>query len=224
MDKRGLGVVIPAYNAEKTIKGIAEELIRIGFRPENIIVVDDGSRDRTSEIVQGLGVSVIRHPKNSGKGASLRDGFNLARLKSLEKVITIDADNQHRVSEIENFLKRADVCDLLIGIRKDNIDAMPWPRRMVNRTVSLVVSLLSDRYIPDAQCGFRLIDLRIFDRIILQTDRYQTESELLIKASRSGCKIGFVPITTYYNSSKSYIRPVLDTVRFIRMALRSLWR
>ncbi len=224
MRKRDIGVVIPAYNAEATIKDIIKELAGMGLKKENIIVIDDGSADQTYRIVKGLGVTVIHHPKNLGKGASLKDGFNLARSRALKKVFTLDADAQHQVSEIKNFFSHRSLCNLLIGIRKNNLQAMPWPRRLVNRTVSLVVSLLSDKYIPDAQCGFRLIDLKIFDRIKLKTNRYQTESELLIKACRNKYRIDFIPITTRYNSEKSYIKPLIDTIRFINMAVRSLWR
>jgi hypothetical protein len=74
------------------------------------------------------------------------------------------------------------------------------------------------------QCGFRYVDLKIFRQVYLKTNNYQTESEMVIKAARYKYKIGFVPISTIYSGEKSYIDPVIDTLRFINMAVRFLWR
>ncbi|UCG92283.1 MAG: glycosyltransferase family 2 protein [candidate division WOR-3 bacterium] len=223
MDVKHIGVVIPAYNAEMTITSVIRELIDYGFRRDNIIVINDGSRDKTYEVIKSAGVCVVNHTKNMGKGASLKDGFDAARQKKLQKVITLDADGQHRATEIENFLSCQDDYDMIIGTRIIGGD-MPFVRRMVNRTTSLIVSLFSEKYIPDSQSGFRYIDLQIFDRVRLQTNRYQTESEMVFKAARYHYEIGFVPITTLYNNERSYIKPFVDTVRFLRMLAGFLWR
>mgnify|MGYP001098135078 CR=1 FL=1 len=168
-------------------------------------------------------VEVLRNEKNIGKGASLDKGFKKAIAKGLKKVFTIDADGQQCISEIKHFLKEEDKYDLIIGMRLKNSPDMPFIRRVVNRTTSWVISLLSKKYIPDVQSGFRLIDLKIFDKVILKTKNFQTESELVYKAIKNGYRVGFVPITTFYNSERSYIMPILDTIRFINMAVRFLW-
>ena len=224
MDLREIGVVIPAYNAGKTICLLLEDLTDHGFDKENIIVVDDGSRDNTTKIVREYGVNVIRYEKNTGKGWALRLGFNEARARYFKKVFTLDADGQHRISEMNRFLQFKNHYDLIIGTRRINLTQMPPLRYMVNRTTSLVISLFSKKYVPDVQSGYRLIDLKVFEKIKLVTNNFQTESELDFKTARNGFNIGFVPITALYNSEKSYISPIIDTLRFIGMAVRFLWR
>lgn len=224
MHLRNIGVVIPAYNAEKTIGGVVGELIEYGFAKENIIVVNDGSQDGTEDEARNKGVLVVNHRKNAGKGASLRDGFATARQQNLKKVFVIDADAQHQISEIASFLELNGKYDMVIGERKDIRARMPFDRLLTNRTVNLVVSLLSGIRTTDVQCGFRYLDLRIFDKVDLKTNNYQTESEMVIKAARHNYRIGFAPVTTIYGDEKSYINPLIDTARFIKMAVRFLWR
>lgn len=218
-----IGVVIPAYNAEKTIGAIIKSLVDYGFEREAIIVIDDGSKDRTGDTALEYKVDVLRNEKNTGKGASLDKGFKRAISKGIKKVFTIDADGQHKIADIPNFLKIENEYDLIIGMRLKNSPDMPLIRRIVNRTTSLVISLLSKKYIPDVQSGFRLIDLKIFDKIQLKTKNFQTESEIIYKTIKNGYRVGCVPIATLYNSERSYIMPVLDTIRFINMAVRFLW-
>ncbi|HEX7319635.1 MAG TPA: glycosyltransferase family 2 protein [bacterium] len=219
-----IGVVIPAYNAERTIGQLIQDLIDYGFKKENIIVVDDGSQDKTAVIAERCGVRVLKNSKNTGKGWVLNQGFDEARKNGLQKVITMDADGQHRVNELNEFLNSNGDFDVIIGSRRNDRAPMPISRKFTNRTTSLVISLLSNRYIPDVQSGYRLIDLKIFDRVRLRTRNFQTESELACKAGLAGYRIGSVPIKTIYGNEKSYILPVMDTIRFIRMAVGFLWR
>jgi len=223
VDINRTGVVIPALNAEETIGDLIQELIACGFKKEHVIVVNDGSSDRTAEIAARFGVHVVTHERNMGKGAALKDGFDVAKGKNLQGVIALDADGQHRISEVKDFLHMKNHYDLLIGLR-DYTTKMPFLRRAVNKTTSLIASLLSRKYLPDVQCGFRYMSLRILDEITLKTNNYQTETEMAIKAVQHKFRTGFIPISTMYNSKKSYIHPVIDTVRFIKMAVGFLWR
>jgi glycosyltransferase involved in cell wall biosynthesis len=217
-----IGVVIPAYNAEKTISPLVQQIEDFGFKKENIIVIDDGSTDGTAARVQQLGATIVQHDRNRGKGAALKTGFSIARARKLQGVVTLDADGQHRVSEIVHFLeKRADY-DMIIGYRRA-IGHMPMIRKLTNKTTSLVVSLFSRQYVPDAQCGFRFVNLRIFDTVVLRTDNYETESEMVVKSVRHKFRIGSVPISTVYEDEQSHIRPFIDTVRFMGMAARFFW-
>ncbi|MBN2621620.1 glycosyltransferase family 2 protein [candidate division WOR-3 bacterium] len=217
------GVVVPAYNAEATIRDVVDALCSIGFAKDHIIVVNDGSRDRTEDVVRTCGVVSLSHVHNVGKGAALKTGFDYARKHSFTGVITLDADKQHSVQDILVFLKHRNECDIVLGTRYD-MRAMPWLRRLVNRTTSLVISILARSYVPDVQCGLRYIATRVLEHIELRTNRYQTESELVCKALRRGFPVGFVPVTTAYNKERSYINPFVDTVRFIFMAVRFLWQ
>ena len=224
MDLTDVGAVIPAYNAESTIVSVIKGLVSNGFQNEHIIVVNDGSSDRTAELSNKQGATVLNHEKNLGKGAALKTGFAYARKSGIKMVFVIDADAQHETSEIDVFLEANGCYDMTIGEREDIYKKMPLDRLLTNRTVNLVVSLLSGVRTTDVQCGFRYIDLKILENIDLRTNRYETESEMVIKAARKKFRIGFVPVSTIYGSEKSHIDPLVDTLRFIGMAVRFLWR
>jgi glycosyltransferase involved in cell wall biosynthesis len=223
MDVSETGVVIPAYNAESTIRDVIEALCNIGFTKDKIIVVDDGSGDQTADALRSRGIAVLCHEQNRGKGAALKTGFQYAKERSLTGVVTIDADGQHQAGDIPLLLENRRNYDLVIGTRYD-MRTMPFVRKVVNRITSLVISILSHAYIPDVQCGLRYIRMTLLDRITLRTNRYQTESELVYRAMRAHFRVGFVPVGTFYDSEKSYIHPLIDTVRFILMAVGFLWR
>ncbi len=218
-----IGIVIPAYNAEATIERVTQELVKNGIKRRHIIIVDDGSTDATGSVALGMGVQVIRHERNRGKGAALKSGFSAARSQGLQGVITMDADGQHLCDDIDRLARYRKAYDLVVGFRNDT-DVMPLMRKIVNRTTSLVISVLADAYMPDVQCGFRYVALNMFDRVTLNTNHYQTESEMIFKAQRLGYRVGVFPVATVYGKEKSYIRPFIDTVRFICMAITFLWR
>lgn len=214
-------VLIPGYNEAKTIGQIVSKARKI---ISNIIVVDDGSTDNTSQIAKDAGAIVIRHEVNKGKGAALRTGFQYALEHDFQAVITMDSDGQHDVNDIPNFLnalyeKKADI---VIGSRMKDISTMPAIRKITNKLTSFIGSLLMHQRVDDSQSGFRLITSDVLRSITLETDRYEMESEILIKASRAGFRITSVPIKTIYGQEKSKINPIIDTYRFIRLVFRSL--
>ncbi|MBE0432697.1 glycosyltransferase family 2 protein [candidate division WOR-3 bacterium] len=224
MDLSKTAVVIPAYNAQKTLGTVIGQLTDYGFDKENIIVVNDGSEDKTGDVARNKGVTLIDLAQNRGKGAALKAGFALARKKNLPRALVIDADCQHDVSDIARFLERNGRYDITIGERQDILRRMPRERRLTNKTVNLVVSLLSGVRTTDVQCGLRYIDLKVFDKMEVKTDRYEMESEMVINAGRRKYRVGFVPVKSIYGHEQSYIHPLIDTMRFIGMAVRSLWR
>jgi len=215
-------IIIPAYNEEGPI---AKLLSSLNFPPQDIIVVDDGSIDNTFSESQSFGVHVIRHEKNEGKGMAHRTGFNFASKEEARWVITMDADGQHSPKDIPKFIKaiKEKKGDMIIGEREVTIRTMPFLRFLTNLWTSLIVSILGGKRVKDAQSGFRAISKEIFTSISLSTNNFQTESEIIIKSARRGFKITSVPIRTIYNESYSYIKPFLDTLRFIKLASQSLW-
>ena len=103
-----------------------------------------------------------------------------------------------------------------VGKVDDMTHEMPLLRIITNRFMSLIISAFARQYIPDTQCGFRLVKKEVLQKITLSTSKYETESEILIKAARLGFKIEFVPIKTIYSGQKSQINPFVDTLRFLR--------
>jgi glycosyltransferase involved in cell wall biosynthesis len=216
-----VAIIIPAYNEERNIQ---ELLGLLGEYPKNdIVVVDDGSSDGTGNLVEHFGATLLRHGTNKGKGMAHRTGFTYAVEKGYDGVITLDADGQHAPGEIGLFLKKRDEADILVGTRDMSLANMPLLRYLTNKVTSLTVSLIASQRVFDSQSGFRYISSEVLKRIPLRTTRFQTESEILIKAGRMGFKIGVVPISTIYREEKSYINPFIDTGRFIGLAARSLF-
>jgi glycosyltransferase involved in cell wall biosynthesis len=212
-------VIIPTYNEAKTIAGIIKQIRAQGL---DVVVVDDGSYDNTSTISSDNGAIVLRNNINQGKGASLIKGFNYALSKDFEAVITMDGDGQHLPEDILYFMRLAQYSDsgVFIGNRMLNIKNMPWVRILTNKFMSWLISKVTNQDISDTQCGFRLIKKSVLDKLKFRTARYETESELLIEASRLGFKIESVPIKTIYHGAKSQINPFLDTLRFVSFILR----
>ena len=216
-------VLLPSYNEEKHIDRLIK---RIKNYVTDVIVVDDGSSDRTGEIASMEGAFVIRHNTNKGKGASLRDGFDYCRGLDYDAVIVMDADGQHKPEEIPKFIevgsKNGDV--IVIGNRMQDVSRMPILRRLTNQCTSFLISMFARHDVPDSQCGFRLIKRNVLKNLKLSTSNYDTESEILIEAARNNFQIISMPITTIYEGQYSNINPVVDTLRFFWLVLRkALW-
>jgi glycosyltransferase involved in cell wall biosynthesis len=192
---------------------------------ERIIVVDDGSSDETATVARTAGVVLIEHPRNLGKGAALRTGILAAGERGWRFAITLDADGQHNPDEIPAFIERwvETGADIIVGDRMAATGEMPALRLWTNRLTSRVVSTLARARIPDSQNGYRMISTEVFARIPLETSRYDTESEILIRAGRGGAVIASVPVTTIYGEEVSSINPLVDTLRFFRMVLKALF-
>jgi glycosyltransferase involved in cell wall biosynthesis len=220
---KNLLVIIPAYNAASTILGLIEKL-SLHVEKDNMILVDDGSSDQTAALAERVGVPILRHHHNLGKGVALKTGFGYAIDNGYAAVITIDADLQHDPRFIPDFITQSKISgDILIGTRKRDPRNMPFARRLSNHFTSLIISVLSGQSIRDSQCGYRWISVEVLKKIKLKSKRYDLEPELLIKTGRLGFRMKDVSISTIYTQGKSYINPLVDTGRFIRLMWKSLW-
>ncbi|MFH0764206.1 MAG: glycosyltransferase family 2 protein [Candidatus Omnitrophota bacterium] len=207
-------VLIPSYNEAKTIGPIIKRLKARGI---TVYIVDDGSTDRTYSIAAAEGAVVLRHKENTGKGASLREGFKHILKKGFGAVLVMDGDNQHEADSIGDFTKKMEETgtDIVIGNRMSDNASMPIVRNFTNRFMSWLISKICGQRVPDTQCGFRLIKAHVLEKIRLESSNFEIESEIILKASRLGFKIESVPIKAVYQDEKSRINPIIDTVRFI---------
>jgi len=214
-------VLIPGYNESRTIGQVVSNTLKV---VNDVIVVDDGSKDNTAQLAKDAGATVLKHEVNKGKGAALKTGFDYAVENGYDAAITMDSDGQHDPEDIPRFLNTLDSfkSGIIIGSRMNDITTMPAVRKCTNKLTSYVNSTIAHQRIDDSQSGFRLITTDVLRTIRLETDRFETESEILIKASKAGFKIISVPIKTIYGDEKSKIRPVKDTYTFIRLFFRSL--
>ena len=220
----GTGVIIPAFNAAAHLADVIDDTSRIVPR-ERIIVVDDGSSDDTCKVAEEAGVVVEVHGVNRGKGAALKTGFDAAIRLGLAYVITLDADGQHNPAEISKFVEHAAKtgADVIVGNRMSDRGDMPFIRVFANRSTSAFVSLRAGTRIPDSQNGYRMFRTEVLGGLELETTRYDTESEILIKTARNGAKVESIPVETIYGEEVSSVNPFVDTLRFFRMVFRSLF-
>lgn len=216
-------VIIPTYNEAKTIGDLIRQICAQDL---SVVVIDDGSKDNTSKIAQEQGAVVLRNQNNEGKGASLIKGFHYALNHDFDALICMDGDGQHLATDISYFMRLAKYSDsaIFIGNRMYRTKSMPWIRLWTNKFMSWLISKIAKQKIPDTQCGFRLIKKEVLKKLKLLTSKYETESEVLIKASRLGFKIESVPIKTVYGEGESQINPFIDTLRFIRFIVREIWK
>ena len=217
--------LIPAYNAEKTISQLISQLRSLDHSPENIMVVDDGSQDKTVQICERHNVRVIRNFENRGKGYVLKVGFRAFLNDSMaEYLLCLDADLQHPVSSVPDFLNVAlnKRSKFVLGMRTDRLKTMPRHRVLSNLLTSAIISWLSGQHIKDSQCGFRLIHKDVLKKIRLIENGYQLESEMLLETAKEGIFIDCVTIPTIYNNERSYIGNLSDTYRFARLIYREI--
>lgn len=211
--------VIPAYNEASTIGNLIKELLNKNL---DVLVIDDGSSDTTGIIARECGAYVVGWKKNLGKGVALRAGFRFAQDKDYDGAITLDGDGQHSVSDISNFLKAASStsADIIIGNRMNDIHQMPILRRIVNKVMSLILFSIIRQRVPDSQCGYRFIRKEALKKLRLCSCNYEIESEILLEAGRLNLSVHSIPIKTIYSGSRSYIHPLRDTIRFIKLLTR----
>ncbi len=214
-------VIIPIFNERRTIGQIVRDL-----RNQNIevLVMDDGSDDSSGILAEQNGAVVIRNSSRQGKGYSLRVGFDYVIKNNYDGVITLDGDGQHDVEDIGKFIKMANdnYVDIIIGNRMDNSKGMPWVRFLTNKFMSFIISLACRQSIPDTQCGYRYLSKKILKQILLSSDDFEIETEILIEVSRKGFKVYAVPIKTIYSDEESKIKPFKDTIRFFRYFFRAI--
>ncbi len=184
----------------------------------DILVVDDGSTSNVFEVCSKKGVYYLRLPRNMGKGRALREGFKWGMNKGYEIFATVDGDGQHKARHFFKFLEKIKTCDMVVGSRRRCIRKMDFPRIMSNRITSTFISLMTGRRLEDTQSGYRLIKRRVIQALNLKRNRYDMESEILVKALWKGFKVDFVPIDVI-PSSKSFINPVKDVLLAITLAI-----
>ena len=212
--------VIPAYNEAATIRDLA---LRTLEQVPDLVVVDDGSTDETASQVADLPLTLIRHPQNRGKAASLWSGMQAALQAGSDFVITLDGDGQHAPEDIPRLVAahRAHPEHIVIGARLQNREAAPTIRRFANDFADFWISWAAGRRIRDTQSGFRLYPTPLLRRIRVSHDKahgFVFESEILIEAARIGFGCHPVPIAACYppQARRSHFRPLADIAAIVR--------
>ncbi len=227
-----IGVAIPAYQAATSIGAVVEGTLALlaapGTAPTNalplseLVVIDDGSTDRTGDAASRAGARVLIQPKNLGKGAALRRAFGDLLALGCDGVITLDADGQHLASEIPKLLPLIEGgADLALGVRDHLFAEMSRVRRLSNRLSSRAISFAAGRSVPDIQTGFRWYSRRLIEAVGFPEDRFEAESAVVVRAARRGLAIVATPVHLGFADGRttSHYRPWIDSLRIARAVI-----
>jgi glycosyltransferase involved in cell wall biosynthesis len=215
-----LCILIPTYNNEKTLKSVIDAVL---LYCSDIIVVNDGSTDGTTEILNAYidTITVLSYPKNKGKGYALKTGLREARQKGFRYVLTLDSDGQHYAEDIPNFVKtiQKHPDTLLIGSRNLNQPNMKQGSKYANRLSNFWFTVQTGKILPDTQTGYRLYPIWEMKKILPFCSRYEAEIELLVRCAWKGIRLIAIPIQVFYPTKEervSHFRPSRD---FLRISL-----
>lgn len=209
--------IIPAYNAASTLRGVVSG-VRESLPSARIIVIDDGSADGTFEAARRVADHVIRFPENRGKGAGLSAGFAYALAHGAAAVLTIDADGQHDTRFAPRLVEALERADIVIGSRARE-GSMPMLRRLTNALSTKAVNVIAGCDIADSQSGYRAMRRTALERVRAEGDRYEFETDFIIRARRANLHFACVTVPTIYGG-QSHFRALHDAARVIR----TLWR
>lgn len=212
-----LCVIIPTYNNAGTIMDVVASVWKFC---KNIIVVDDGCTDGTSNILQSCiyGITIVSYPHNKGKGHALIVGFKKAVCMGYTHAITIDADGQHFASDIPAFIQQKEEHPEAIIVGNRNLDEknMPKGNTFANKFSNFWFWLQTGVRLGDTQSGFRLYPLLKLRGLRFMTSRYEAELELLVLSAWIGIDIISIPVKVYYPPAEervTHFRPIYDFVR-----------
>jgi len=210
-----ISVIIPAYNEEKSIQSVVNKILE-SFSFLEIIVVDDGSIDRTFQVIEGIhGVKVIQHPYNIGYGAALKSGIRKAVGK---KVLIIDADGQFNPLEIKKLLPHSEKFDMVNTNEKNEYSLRSIGRFIINH----FASFLSGTIILDINSGLRIIERDLcLQYINILPNKFSFTTTMTLIAIHIGRTLKFVPVdVSKRTTGKSMIRPFKDGTNFLFLIVR----
>lgn len=213
-----IAILLPAYNEEVAI---ASMILLSSEYADEVIVINDGSSDRTKEVSELAGATVINHAVNKGKGVALKTGFDYA--KDYDIIVTIDADGQHNPSEIPKLIQPLldDEADLVNGSRyiDGHETSTPKYRRVGQTVLDKATNLASGVTITDSQSGFRAFSSKCFKYFNFDPEGFGIESDMLIEAANNNLRILEVEITVRYDVNTTTANPVIQGVSVLLRVL-----
>lgn len=211
----GIVVVIPTYNNEKTLCRVLDGVLNY---TEQVIVVNDGSTDGTSRILDDYkGIERIDFAHNKGKGCALRAGLARAREQGYEYAVTIDSDGQHYPNDLVAFveeIERSETPVLLIGARNMTQDSVPKKSSFGNKFSNFWFWFETGIRLEDTQSGYRAYPLNVIPRKYY-TRKFEFEIEIIVRAAWNGVAVRNIPVRVLYDPSErvSHFRPFKDFTR-----------
>jgi glycosyltransferase involved in cell wall biosynthesis len=212
-----LSIVMPVKNEAGTIASVVSEARR-NFVNAEIIVVDDGSSDKTASLARDAGARVISHPVSLGNGAAIKTGVRAAKGDVL---VLMDGDGQHSAAEIPPLLEMLERgYGMIVGARDSGSHAN-FARLFANGVYNGLASLISGQRVLDLTSGFRAVRASQFRQFLyLLPNGFSYPTTITMAFLRSGYPVGFVPISASKRTGKSHIRPIRDGVRFLAIIFK----
>ena len=219
-----VSVIVPAFNEEETIEDVltrVQEVLESERLPCEVIVVDDGSTDRTKELASRCNAIVLSNTTNRGKGCALRKGFKHA---SGDIIVTMDADGSHDPKDITRLMMPIlGGADIVLGSRFADDQGKASTTRfnvLGNMLINLAIMLMTGKYVSDSQTGFRAFKKEAMQEIEVESKGYQVETEMTVKTLRNGSVIREVPIKIKERlNGHTHLDPLLDGLRILRTLL-----
>jgi len=194
---------IPAYNEEQMIGKVIRSLFGIAEKiGADILVVNDGSTDKTYEIVKSPKVTLVNHLLNRGLGGALKTIFAYAKVNGYDILLTFDADGQHKAKDIPKLIGPLikNHTDVVIGTRWNNLKKVPVSRLIINQFANIITYLLFGIWTADSQSGFRAFNRKAIQKIHLETDGMEVSSEFFREIYKNKLRFVEVPIDAIYTT------------------------
>jgi glycosyltransferase involved in cell wall biosynthesis len=216
-----VSIIIPAFNEQDGIGEVLDSIQQLmkshGIEGE-IIVVDDGSTDRTAHVVQSRGVKLVQHDMNRGYGATLKTGIRHAKY---DLMLITDADGTYPVEAIPLMLGRIAKCDMVVGSRTGAQVKIPFFRRPAKWMLRKLANYLSQKEIPDLNSGLRVFRREIAERFFsLFPEGFSFTITITMAALTNNYRVEFIPVNYYRRIGKSTIRPARDFLGFLSLIVR----
>ena len=218
-------IIVAAYNEEKKIAHVIDDLHSHGY--SNIVVIDDCSRDNTSQVARAKGATVLRHIINRGQGASLKTGIDYALLKGASYIVTFDGDGQMQAADIHRMLAPvlSGEVEVALGSRfLGSAENIPSHRRLVLKAGVIFLRMFYGIRLTDAQNGFRVFSRAAAELISIQEDQMEHASEILGEIHKKRIPYKEIPVTIKYSDySKKKGQSSLNSIRIaLKLMLRKL--
>ena len=218
-------IVLPAWNESRVLSDVLKEIQTAGYN--QIVVVDDGSRDTTFEVARAAsGVIALRHRLNRGKGAATKTGIEAAKSLGASIIVTMDADGQHNPRDIANLIKpiQDGSADVVLGSRLINPSGMPWHKILANLVGNVITWYFYGLWVTDSQSGFRVYSKQAATLINTRSDRYDYESEVIREIYLHKLRFIEVPIEVRYTSYSMGKPERQSFINGLKTLGRIIWR
>jgi glycosyltransferase involved in cell wall biosynthesis len=221
-----LAALIPALDCGSSIGAVVAGVRRSVPR---VLVVDDGSSDRTADAAKAAGADVLRHPANRGKGAALRTGFAALAQAGVTHALTLDGDGQHLAEDVPRLAAASAEAPgaIVLGVRQHAPGSHSEIRAFGNRFANRWVEIACGRALDDTQSGLRVYPLAATLGLACRSERFAFETEVLVRAVRAGIEVVSVPVSVYDpppGERTSHFRGVADTTRIVFTVIGLLLR